>query len=268
MVLADLMGRISFVFVDKHRDTAIGNLNAVFSDDPKKCEKIARDVFRNLAKSTVDWIRLARYSRQDLLGLVTEAEGMEHLDKVLAKGKGVVALGSHFGNWELFPLYLRVLGYKGAVVARRLYFYKYDKFITRLRNRFGVQVIYRDESPKRFLRVLRDGGILGIIADQDVDSIEGVFVDFFGRPAYTPTAPVKLAMAAGTDIVPGFMVRKPDNTYKLVLEEPIELLPSGDKQEDIKRYTQAWTDVLEKYIRKYPDQWVWVHKRWKTQGTS
>jgi KDO2-lipid IV(A) lauroyltransferase len=114
------------------------------------------------------------------------------------------------------------------------------------------------------LKILKHGGILGIVPDQDVDSVDGVFVDFFGKEAYTPTAPVKLAMAAKTQIVPIFVVRKKDNTHKLVVEKPIDVLRGDEKEEDIRRYTQAWTSLLEKYVRKYPQQWVWVHKRWKT----
>ena len=266
LFIADLLGRLGFVLLKKYRDIAISNLDEVFSGDHQKNLKIARDVFRNLAKNGADWIKLTSLSKKGIADLVSEASGFENVDKALAKGKGVIVLGSHFGNWELLLVYFIVKGYKGAAVGRRIYFHKYDKFINKMRNRFGTHTIYRDESPKKILKVLKEGYVLGIIADQDVKSLEGVFVDYFGKSAYTPTAPVKLGMATGASIIPGFMIRKEDDTYKLILEEPIEMVPGEDKEEDVKRFTQAWTAVLEKNVRKYPGQWVWLHKRWKTKN--
>ena len=98
--------------------------------------------------------------------------------------------------------------------------------------------------------------------------LDGVFVDYFGRPAYTPTAPVKLALAAKTKIVPAVIVRKKDDTHKLIIEKPIDLPRTKVTEEEIKDYTQAWTSVLEKYVREYPEQWVWMHRRWKTEVES
>jgi KDO2-lipid IV(A) lauroyltransferase len=116
------------------------------------------------------------------------------------------------------------------------------------------------------LRILKDNQILGILADQDVDSIEGVFVDFFGKPTFTPSAPVKIAMVSGAPIVPAFMVWN-GRTYDFFVDEPIyvEKTEGMDKTEALKYYTQRWTKILESYIMKYPDQWVWMHRRWKTQ---
>jgi len=265
IVIADSVGRVVFKVLGRFRNIAISNLNEAFSSDHQRNRLIARDVFRNLAKTSVDWIKLTSFSSEDIDGLITEISGGEYLEQVLSEGRGVIMLAAHFGNWELIPIYLRVKGHEGCVVAKRIYFYKYDKFITRLRNRFGVNVVYRDESPKRLLGTLKRNEILGILADQDVDSVEGIFVDFFGRPTYTPTAPAKLKMASGAGLIPAFMIRKSDNTYKMVLEEPIALSLSGNREEDVKRYTQAWTDVLERYIRQYPEQWVWIHQRWKTK---
>ncbi len=265
LVIADLLGKMAFIFLGKFRRIALSNLNDVFSDDHQRNARIARDVFRNLAKNGADWIKLTSFSEKDVKDLVTEAYGFEYLDEVLAKGKGAIVLGSHFGNWELLSIYVKVRGHEGAVIGRRMYFHKYDKFVTRLRTRFGAGLIYRDESPKKILRILKKGQVLGMLADQDVSSVEGVFVDFFGKPAYTPTAPVKLGMATGAGLVPAFMIRKPDNTYKMIIEKPISLLPGEDKEEDVRRYTQLWTDVLEKYVREYPEQWVWLHSRWKTK---
>ncbi|MFH1798531.1 MAG: lysophospholipid acyltransferase family protein [Candidatus Omnitrophota bacterium] len=265
LVIADFLGRKAFSLLPKYRDITISNLNEAFGGDHEKNLRMARDVFRGLAKSGADWIKLMSLGKKGALRLVSECQGLEYLDKTLGNERGAILLASHFGNWELLSAYLSTRGYKGAIIVRRLYFYKYDNFIVRLRRKFGVQVVYRDESPKKLLKVLKKGEMLGILADQDVDSTSGVFVNFFGKSAYTPTAPVKFAMAARVDIVPAFMIRKPDDSYKLVVEKPITLLPEKDKAESVRKYTQLWTDILEKYVRQYPEQWVWLHRRWKTE---
>jgi len=265
MAIADFLGKMAFRIVGKHREIAISNLDTVLKGDHASNARIAKRVFSNLAKNGAEWIKLSSLEPNRIDDLVTEFQGAEFLDDALSEGKGAVILGFHFGNWEMLGIYLRHKGYDGAVIVRRIYFHKYDKIITNMRRRFSVQGIYRDESPKKMLRVLKNGGVLGVLADQDVDSVDGVFVDFFGKPAYTPTAPVKLAMTAKAKIIPAFVIRKPDNTHKIVLEKPIDPVSENKTEEDVKRYTQAWTDVLEKYVRQYPEQWVWVHRRWKTQ---
>jgi len=265
LFLAGPLGGAAFKYLDKYRGIALSNLDKALGPDGQRNTNIARGVFRNLAMNGVEWFKTISISRKDLLSLVAETEGLDRLEKALARGRGVVVVASHFGNWELMPIYLRAMGYKGAVVARRIYFDRYDKLICSLRNKFGPIVIYRDESPKKILRVLKDNGIMGILADQDIKDVESVFVDFFGMPAATPVAPVKLAFAAGSALMPWFMVRRPDGRYKLVIEEEIPLEKGPDREEDVRRYTQAWTNVLERYVRLYPDQWVWIHQRWKTK---
>ena len=260
------MGKISYKVLKKHRDIAITNLNNVFGDDPNlDVSKIAENVFVNLAKNGAEWIKFPGLNEKNISNLVKEFRGEEYLKESTARGKGTIIMAFHFGNWELLNLYLTIKGYGGMVIARRLYFHKYDKMIARIRKRPGINLIYRDESPKKILKHLKNGGILGVLADQDVDSVEGIHVDFFNKPAYTPVAPVKLGLTTGASLLPCFVVRDTDNKFKVIVEKPIILDRSGDKDEDVKKYTQEWTKVLENYVRKYPDQWVWIHRRWKTQ---
>lgn len=265
LVIADFLGKAAFRFVRKYREIAIANLDAVFGGDHVSNVKIAEGVFRNLAKNGAEWVKLSSSDPRKAYDPVIELHGSEHLDDVLSEGKGALLMASHFGNWELITLSLTNSGYSGTIMAKKVYFHKYNEFVVNLRGRGGVNIVYRDESPKKFLKVLRSGNILAVLADQDVDSVDGVFVDFFGKPAYTPTAPVKLAMAAKTKIIPIFVIRKRDNTHKVIIEKPIERPSGDDKEEVVKKYTQAWTDVLEKYVREYPEQWVWLHPRWKTK---
>ncbi|MFH1553020.1 MAG: lysophospholipid acyltransferase family protein [Candidatus Omnitrophota bacterium] len=267
LAIADFLGKAAFWSIGKYREKTIANLDMVLDNDHQDNVRIASRVFANLAKNGAEWIKLSSINPERIGDIVTEFEGGEYLDGVLLEGKGAVVLGFHFGNWELLGLYLRHKGYDGALIARRIYFEKYDKFVAGLRGRFGARMIYRDESPKKMLKELKEGRILGVLADQDVDSVDGTFVNFFGRPAYTPVAPVKIAMAAKTKLVPVFVVRKHDNTHKMIVEKPIDLseMNDNDKEEGIRRYTQMWTALLEKYVREYPEQWVWMHSRWKTK---
>ncbi|MBD3425783.1 MAG: hypothetical protein GF409_00970 [Candidatus Omnitrophica bacterium] len=265
LFLARLGGKVAFRLLEKYRMTALENLSKYYGRDEQINERTAEGVFVNLAKNGAEWIKLYSMPRRYIDKIITEVEGAEKLDAVLSEGRGAVVMGFHFGNWELLGIGLREKGYEGALVGRKIYFHKYDKLITRMRGRFDARTIYRDQSPREMLKVLRQGKVLGIVPDQDVKGIDGVFVDFFGQPAYTPTAPVKLAMAARTKIVPVLVIRKQDDTHKIVVEEPIEVKKNVPGEDAVKFYTQKWSDVLEKYVRLYPEQWVWIHKRWKTK---
>ena len=176
-------------------------------------------------------------------------------------------MSGHFGNWELLAGYFGIKGYPVNVLARRLRYDKYDNFINSLRRGMGVNVIYRDDSPKAILKILKEGQSLAILADQDISSVDGVFIDFFGHPAYTPTAPVALALATAVPIIPMFIVRERSG-HRIYVEEPLELEITGNKETDLRMNTQKWSKVEEAYIRKYPSQWVWIHDRWKTNPSA
>ena len=107
--------------------------------------------------------------------------------------------------------------------------------------------------------------MLGMLADQDIDSVEGIFVNFFGRPAYTPVGPVKISMASGAPIISCYMIRKKDGNYDFMVEDPIFVEKGDNRESSVRFYTEKWTLILESYIKKYPDQWVWMHRRWKTK---
>ena len=265
LFLAEKLGIIAGKVIGKYNNVAMSNLNDVFSNDVSKNKKISEKVFANLAKNGVEWIKLCSMAPEKVDTVISEYEGLHYIDEVLAAGNGVLVLGFHFGNWELLGFGLKRRGYPGSLVARRIYFHKYDKLLVKLRMKYGAKTIYRDESPRKMLRELKEGRILGIVPDQDVDSVDGVFVDFFGKKTFTPTAPVKLAMTAKTKLVPILVVRKKDNTHKLIVEKPIDVSGGNKTKENVLKYTQEWTGVLEKYVRMYPEQWVWLHSRWKTQ---
>ncbi|MCX5667524.1 MAG: lysophospholipid acyltransferase family protein [Candidatus Omnitrophica bacterium] len=263
--IAAFFGRCAFFLLPKYRDIAIDNLTHAFGSEktPGEIRHIAGKVFENLGRNAAELINFPKINKENIDRFI-KMEGIDIVDGSFARGKGTIILGSHFGNWELLGLTFRVKGYPGSTIGRKIYFYKYDNWLNHLRREQDINVIYRDESPRKMLKVLKDNKILGIVADQDVDSVEGVFVNFFGRPAFTPVGPVVLARATGASLVPTFVIRKHGH-HRFIIEKPIELVDTGNKEADLVTNTQRWSDVIESYIRKYPDQWVWMHRRWKTQ---
>jgi len=263
--IGSILGRLAYYLVVKERSKTIANLRLAFGKEKSEAEirRIARQVFENLGKNLIELINFPKINKSNIDKLV-EDKGLHKIDKALAMKKGVIMLTGHFGSWELVATYLAVKGYRGSIIVRRARFDKFDRLLNKLRTRENLEIIYRDESPKKILKILKKGGLICVLADQDVDSIEGVFVDFFGELAHTPTAPVALALTTGAAILPCFLIRE-GNKRKFVVEDPIEFDITGNKERDILVNTEKWSKVLESYIRKYPSQWVWMHRRWKTR---
>ncbi|MDO8536429.1 MAG: lysophospholipid acyltransferase family protein [Candidatus Omnitrophota bacterium] len=266
--IAAFLGRCAYLILPKYRNIAIANLETAFGSEKSEREikTIAREVFVNLAKSACEVINFPKINEKNIDRFIS-IEGIEHVDRSFAAGKGTIVLASHFGNWELLGMTFRVKGYPGVTIGRKIYFYKYDNFLNDLRKSHDVNVIYRDDSPRKMLKTLKDNKILGIVADQDVDSVDGVFVNFFGKPAYTPSGPAALARASGAEMIPCFVIRR-GRGHVLKIEEPVKLVDTGDRAADLVTNTQRWSDVIESYIKKYPEHWVWMHKRWKTKKSN
>jgi Kdo2-lipid IVA lauroyltransferase/acyltransferase len=260
------MGKTVFFVASKERKKALSHLRMAFSEEKTEAEirKIAFDLFEHYGKTMGEFLLFDKIQKN--FDKYVSTVGLENFDEALAQGKGVVVTIAHFGNWELMGAYTALKGYPCTVIARKIYFKKYDDFIVRIRKSANVETIYRDESVRRMFSVLRRNGMLGFVADQDVEDAEGVFVPFFDRPAFTPSAPVRFALTSGAPIVPVFMLRegKGGICHRMVVEKPIPLVRTGNKEEDLRLNTEKWVAVQEKYIRQYPHLWVWNHKRWKT----
>jgi KDO2-lipid IV(A) lauroyltransferase len=262
--IARFIGAIAYKVLGKYRRIALENLRSAFGSGKTEAEirSIARKAFENLAMIAVEMVHFPRINSSNIDKYV-RMENSRIVDEAFKAGRGTIILTAHFGNWELLAMTLRIKGYPGVAVGRKIYFHKYDEYLNSLRKIHDVNVIDREQSPRAFLKILKSNRIVGILADQDVDSVEGVFVNFFGRPAYTPIGPVALAKVTGAAIVPAFIIREGLH-HRFIVERPLELVDTGDKDKDIVTNTQAWSDILESFIRKYPEQWVWMHRRWKT----
>lgn len=262
------VGEYAYFLATKHRNRASENLRFAYGKEKSESEirQITKEVFKNLGESLFEVLCIQKFTPRNIDKYV-KIEGLERIERVLSQGRGFIVLTGHLGNWELLAGYFGLKGYPVTVLARQLRFEKFDKFINELRKRMNVNVIMRGESAKIILRMLKEGKPVAILPDQDIDSVDGVFVDFFGHPAYTPTAPVAFALATAVPIIPMFIVREGAG-HKIYVEEPLELEITGNKDLDIKANTEKWSKIAESYIRRYPSQWVWMHNRWKTNPST
>jgi KDO2-lipid IV(A) lauroyltransferase len=259
-------GKGAYRVLAKERAKTLRNLARVYGAEktPAEIAAIGQTVFVNLAKTLVDWIYLDRMRPEELRRLV-DVEGKEKLDAVLSRGKGCIVFTAHIGNWEYLAAYMTQFLKRSGVIARKARVSDYDRLLVDMRRKHNVETIFSTGSPKRILQLLKENCCVGILPDQDIDSISGVFVDFLGEPAYTPAGPAALARASGAGLIPAFPIRQPDDRYRIYIEDEITLTDSGDKQSDLVENTQKMSRVLERYIRAHPEQWVWMHNRWKTK---
>lgn len=259
------IGRGAYWLLPGQRRLTLAHLERAFGGSiaPAQQRRVAQAVFENLGQTAMEWLQLPKFS-QDVLQQRITCEGLDHLRQALSQGHGAIAITAHFGNWELTSLYLASVGFQGAVLARRLRYPEYESFLISLRAAHGVRTLERG-SMKEVAKVLRANQIIGMLPDQDVDSLDGIFVNFFGHPAYTPVGPAALSIMTGAPIVPCFMLRE-GGRYRFVIEPPMTAPQTTNRTEAIQALTQAWSDVIESYLRRAPDHWVWMHRRWKTQS--
>lgn len=259
------LGRAAFFLIKSRRRRMMKHLTAAFGHEKSSEEinRIARQVFIHIVTAAADAIRIPRISRNEMNKMIT-IEGREHLDRETKNGKSAILLTAHFGNWELLAAWLVRSGYKLKVVGAPNHDLRLDSLISDNRNSAGYFNITRGSSTRDIIRAIHDGYFMGMLIDQDT-KVEGVFVKFFNQWAHTAIGPVVLAQKYGLKIIPVFMRLNSDLTYHLEVQEPLDLESSGNKDHDLVVNTQKCSDVYEKMIRRYPEQWVWFHKRWKKQ---
>ncbi|MBI5587586.1 MAG: lysophospholipid acyltransferase family protein [Deltaproteobacteria bacterium] len=263
--LAKLFGSLAYRLAGRHRKTAMENLERAFGEGLtlREKERLAKKVFDNLAVMFFEFMRIPWLKPFDINRLY-EVEGIENLKEALEKKKGVMIMTAHFGNWEMIAAYYGLTGNPIDIVARDLDNPTVDEFVKWARTRSGNRVVSKNRAMRRLLRTLSNNGIIGILLDQNVASNEGVFVDFFGSPACTNKGPALLAAASGAAIVPTFIVRE-GNKHRIIIGKEVEPGRTGDKERDALETTARCTKVIEEMIRKHPDHWFWVHRRWKTR---
>lgn len=228
-------------------------------------ERILRGVYRHLGWQLVEFCRMTRYTPENTRGWI-RAEGLDRYAAARARGKGVLILTGHLGAWELSSFYHSLLGNPMGMVIRRLDNRQLDAFVNGIRCLHGNRVFHKDDFGRGLLTAMRHGDAVGILMDTNMTPPQGLFADFFGRKACTASGLAHIALRTGAAVLPGFMLWEPaERQYVLHFGEELSFARSGDSAADLLAATQQCNDVLEAWIRRYPDQWLWIHRRWKTR---
>lgn len=259
---------IGFHLTIRQRRIAEESLRIAFGNEksPEEIHQITRQCFANLGLGMVEMLYFMAHP--DGTDRKVFFEGKGHLDQALAPGRGVIAVTAHFGNFPLMMLCCARQGYKTSAIIRPARDEKLEQYLFRRRRECGLATVYavpRRECVTTALKALADNHVLFIPLDQNFGSGGGVFVDFFGQKAATATGPVVFARRAKAPIVPMFIVRQKDDTHKIIVEPPLELTQGQDENETVLINTARITQLIEQYIRRYPYEWGWMHRRWKSR---
>ncbi|OGQ88659.1 MAG: lauroyl acyltransferase [Desulfobacula sp. RIFOXYA12_FULL_46_16] len=264
--LSDLFGLIWYGLDKRHRTVVQDNLNLAYPGvfSRRGAERMAVHIFKNTAAILFEVIWAYPIPREKLFAHFT-VKGGEHLEAARKKGRGVLLLTCHMGNFELLVAALPKAGVeKPYGIYRKFDFKPLERLMREMRQRFGATLIPMRGASEKIDAVLREGGEMGTLLDQNVDWYKGVFVDFFGRPACTNSGFAKLALRSRAPVVPMYTVRKGKRFLIEFLPE-VPLIETGDKIKDIEINTQNYVSAVESMVRRYPDQYFWVHNRWKTK---
>lgn len=256
------IGRTAFLIDRLHRRIAIANLAAAFPQwSARELRATARGTFVHFGRLLIDLIRFGALPPDRMLAQV-EFEGGDRFRHAMAHGHGVLAFTGHFGVWEIHAIAHGLEFGPIGVLARALDNPYLDAMLDRIRTGTGNHVIHRRGAVRRVLRTLAHGQCVAILIDQHIQPSDAVVVEFFGRPAYTTTALASMALRTGAPVVPVFALPLADGRYRLIYEHPVPP-PPPDHPDPIREFTQRCTDVLEMYVRRYPELWLWMHRRWR-----
>ncbi|MCY4544027.1 MAG: lysophospholipid acyltransferase family protein [Gemmatimonadetes bacterium] len=266
--VGDILGDLVFHVTGIRKKLVMEHLVRIYGEtgDDSKRQATARSIYRQLGRTAVEHARLLAGRTPDLRDRIA-ISGEEHVARARQGGRGVILVTGHFGYWELLGATVAFLGYPISVVAKKLHNPAVDRLVHEGRERLGMAVTPMDSAPSAIFRALRRNECVGLLADQDAGA-GGVFVEFLGSGASTYQGPALFALRTGAPIVPCFIIRSGPECHRVCFETPIEAIATGDEPADIVRTTQAYTDVLARYILDYPDHWFWVHRRWKTPAPA
>jgi KDO2-lipid IV(A) lauroyltransferase len=262
MACGDAVGVVFFMLDRAHRRVAEANLARAFPSRPAAERRaIVRAAFRHFGRLLFEILKFSTLSPEQILTRV-EFDGDERVRLAYGQGKGVLFITGHFGFWELHavahPLQFEPIG----VLARTLDNERLNTLLEQIRQRTGNTVIYRQGSIRRVMRLLSERHGVAVLIDQHIQGPDAVYVEFFERPAATTSAVAALALRTGAPVVPVFALPLPKGRYRLIYEHPVEP-PAADSEDAIREFTQRCTDVLEMYVRRHPDLWLWMHRRWR-----
>ncbi len=263
--LGHVVGRAALRLAATDRRRAHEHLAVAFPElDPTERDRLLRRTAHHLGETFAEIVWLWRASPTAIRAR-TEVKGFEHLHTAREAGRGVVLVTGHCGNWEWLNAVLGIEQLPMTIAVREVYDPRLNEIARRLRARFGAEVVERGRRAGRALMgALERNRVVGLLIDQDIRNIPGVFVPFFGRQAWTPAGGAQLALAAQCPVVPTFIHRRSDGTHVAEVHPPLSPPPSSDPQGAVLELTAAATTAIEAQIRAHPEQWVWMHRRWRT----
>jgi KDO2-lipid IV(A) lauroyltransferase len=232
---------------------------------PEERRAVLRGVYRSLGWQLVEFCRMQRYTAKNVEGWI-RTEGLEHYLAARDRGKGVLVLTGHLGAWELSSFYHSLMGYPMGMVIRRLDNRLLDEFVNGIRGMHGNYILHKDDFARGLMTAMRKGETVGILMDTNMTPPQGMFARFFGIEACTASGLAHVALKTCAAVVPGFLVWEPaERKYVLYFGPELEFKRTGQTKVDVQAATQQCNDVLESWIRRYRDQWLWIHRRWKTR---
>jgi KDO2-lipid IV(A) lauroyltransferase len=266
LLVSRLFAGLLYVLHVKLRRNALFNLSLAYPDSSLSWRKqVLGGVYANLARLLAEFSQIPKLTPQNISRHVIY-DGFENYLAAKQRGRGVLFLTAHFGAWELCPVAHALHGHPLKFLVRPIDNPLVDQLVNSFRSRCGNQVIDKKNAVREIVRILKNNEALGILIDQNTTLDAGIFVDFFGIPACTTTSLATLALRTGATVLPGFLIwDRKLRKHRLRFEPPVEAQRTGDFQVDILLNTQNFNRILEQLIRKYPDQWLWVHRRWKTR---
>ncbi|HTJ23727.1 MAG TPA: lysophospholipid acyltransferase family protein [Gemmatimonadaceae bacterium] len=240
-------------------------LTAAFPDrSAAEIERIARAAYANLGRTSVETAILPSYGPDQIIDLFEDVQGWNIVEALLSRGRGLIIVTGHLGNWELGGAYAAARGLPIDAVARHMANPLFDGYLTRTRQRIGMSVVHDEEAVRRVPRSLRGGRAVAFLVDQGAVGLASTWVPFFGRYAKTPRGPAVFALRLDTPIVFGVALRRPSGRFQLSFEH-IEARDTGDREADVDRIVADYTAALERWVRRAPEQYFWHHRRWKHQ---
>jgi len=259
------VGKLAYRPLGIRREVAERQIAAAFPEfSPERVAEVARLSFESLGRTSIETAVLPGTPREELIRRFELVEGWDTLEAARSEGKGVIIVTGHLGNWEYGGAYVAARGMPFDAVTRGMANPLFDAYIRRTRAQIGFEVIHDAEAVRRTPRALKEGRVIAMVCDQDGLNLASTFVPFFGRPAKTPRGPAVFALRLGVPLIFAASVRRPSGNYALLLSR-LPVVVTGDRDADIDAIVLAYTQRLEAYVREYPEQYFWQHRRWRRQ---
>ncbi|MBP2627239.1 MAG: lipid biosynthesis acyltransferase [Firmicutes bacterium] len=263
LFLGDNMGKLYYNIAGRQRKRALSQIQECLDIQPEAAQQIIKSLFRKLGKTFLEILYTPALTSEKIQDYVT-IENRHYLESAMQNGQGVVLLTAHFGNWEWLGAALALEKFPIASVGKRQPNDQHTRILNEYRELAGIEMFTRGTSEIiNAAKAIKQGRILGLVADQDAGP-KGLFVEFFGKMSSTPMGPTIFAKKFKAPVVPVFIVRKPEGGHRMICHEPLYYEDTGKEDEDIYRLTMEMTNMIEKIIRQYPDEWLWFQKRWNT----